>query len=202
MGFKSAWKLLNADDFGVAQKRPRTILIAVLKEHFELFEWPRANGSIKAPTVGEALFEEISSKGWDGAVAWKSRANKVAPTVVGGSKKHGGPDLGPTRAKREWQALGVNAHRIADEDEIPREDFRGVVGRNGLVREGYENMPQLSVSMVAKLQGFPTNWEFQGRKTHAYRQVGNAFPPPVAEAVGKKLMEALVKMNQGVEAAE
>lgn len=52
---------------------------------------------------------------------------------------------------------------------------------------GFEGMPRLTVGMVARLQGFPVIWRFTGRKTPAYRQVGNAFPPPVAEAVGECL---------------
>jgi DNA (cytosine-5)-methyltransferase 1 len=45
--------------------------------------------------------------------------------------------------------------------------------------------------MAAALQGFPPNWKFHGRKTAAYRQIGNAFPPPVAEAVGSAIAQAL-----------
>ncbi|MDY0341785.1 MAG: DNA cytosine methyltransferase, partial [Coriobacteriia bacterium] len=45
--------------------------------------------------------------------------------------------------------------------------------------------------MAAVVQGFPTDWEFFGRKTAAYRQVGNAFPPQVAEAVGTAIRSAL-----------
>jgi DNA (cytosine-5)-methyltransferase 1 len=45
--------------------------------------------------------------------------------------------------------------------------------------------------MTAVLQGFPRDWEFMGKKTNAYRQVGNAFPPPVARAVGLKIAQAL-----------
>ena len=45
--------------------------------------------------------------------------------------------------------------------------------------------------MVARLQGFPAEWEFAGRKTAAYRQVGNAFPPPVARALGGAIAAAL-----------
>lgn len=52
-------------------------------------------------------------------------------------------------------------------------------------------MPRLTVRMVARLQGFPDNWQFYGRKTTAYRQVGNAFPPPVAKAVAQNLKVAL-----------
>jgi DNA (cytosine-5)-methyltransferase 1 len=52
-------------------------------------------------------------------------------------------------------------------------------------------MPRLTVAMVARLQGFPPEWQFYGRKTTAYRQVGNAFPPPVACAVATRLRAAL-----------
>jgi DNA (cytosine-5)-methyltransferase 1 len=45
--------------------------------------------------------------------------------------------------------------------------------------------------MVALLQGFPKEWKIAGRKTNAYRQVGNAFPPPVAAAVAGQLREAI-----------
>lgn len=55
---------------------------------------------------------------------------------------------------------------------------------------GFVGMPKLTTAQTALLQGFPTDWEFQGRKTSAYRQVGNAFPPPVAAAVGRALREA------------
>ena len=44
-------------------------------------------------------------------------------------------------------------------------------------------LPRLTVAMVGLIQGFPPGWKFVGKKTHAYRQVGNAFPPPVAKAV-------------------
>jgi len=52
-------------------------------------------------------------------------------------------------------------------------------------------MPRLTVGMAALVQGFPADWEFSGKKTAAYRQVGNAFPPPVAKAVGTAIKEAL-----------
>jgi DNA (cytosine-5)-methyltransferase 1 len=45
--------------------------------------------------------------------------------------------------------------------------------------------------MVARLQGFPDDWKVTGRKTAAYRQVGNAFPPPVAQALGTAIAAAL-----------
>jgi DNA (cytosine-5)-methyltransferase 1 len=51
--------------------------------------------------------------------------------------------------------------------------------------------PKLTARMVARLQGFPDDWQFYGRKTAAYRQIGNAFPPPVARALGEAIRDAL-----------
>lgn len=93
----------------------------------------------------------------------------------GGSHEHGGPDFGPTRARKAWAALGVDGIGVAD--RAPSQDFEG--------------MPRLTVRMVARLQGFPDGWQFHGKKTAAYRQVGNAFPPPFAKAVGESLKACL-----------
>lgn len=176
MGYRADWRLLNASDFGVPQLRPRVIFVAIKKAHWANFHWPEPQAK-KAPTVGETLLDLMKSKGWKGADAWAELANEIAPTLVGGSKKHGGPDLGPTRAKKAWAALSVNGHTLAD--NVPEKTFEG--------------MPRLTVRMAARIQGFPDDWQFHGKKTAAYRQVGNAFPPPVARAVGDKVRLAIGK---------
>lgn len=174
LGYGVDWKLLEASDFGVPQLRPRVVFVGFLDEYRARFSWPRPR-PIPSLTVGESLFDQMAAGGWPGAEEWRTKANKIAPTIVGGSTKHGGPDLGPTRAKRAWAALGVNGHGIAD--DAPGPDFVG--------------QPKLTIPMVARLQGFPDSWRFAGRKTKAYRQVGNAFPPPVAQAVAEQVAVAL-----------
>jgi DNA (cytosine-5)-methyltransferase 1 len=190
LGYKSDWRLVHASDHGVPQLRPRFILVALKEEIFKFFSWPE-RGQKKTPTVGEALYDLVAQNGWAGADSWKLAANKIAPTLVGGSKKHGGPDLGPARAKAAWQKLGVNGHRVGNSHEIPGENFAGALMRDGSIREGFANMPLLNVRMAARIQGFKDNWDFLGTKTHAYRQVGNAFPPPVAEAIGRQIALAI-----------
>ena len=174
LGYRSEWKLLNARDFGVPQLRPRAILVGFQSEISDLFVWPAQSG-LKSATVGESLFDLMASNGWKGVAAWRTIASEIAPTLVGGSKKHGGPDLGPTRAKKAWAALGVDGKGIAN--EAPAADFEG--------------MPKLTTRMTARLQGFPDSWQFFGKKTAAYRQIGNAFPPPVAHAVGRQIARCL-----------
>lgn len=174
LGYTTDWRLLNASHFGVSQLRPRVIIVAIKSDKADLFDWPEAD-THNPPSVGELLHDLMAENGWRGAAAWRKRADEIAPTLVGGSKKHGGPDLGPTRAKQAWASLGVNGLSLAD--TAPERDFVG--------------MPRLTVPMVARLQGFPDNWEIVGRKTAAYRQVGNAFPPPVARAVAQRIHDVL-----------
>lgn len=179
MGYRCWWRLVQASDYGVSQLRPRAILVAVRPPYADFFEWPTVS-SEPAPTVGELLHDEMAAGGWEGADEWALRADGIAPTLVGGSKKHGGPDLGPTRARKAWAELGVNGGSIAEEPPGP----------------GFSGMPRLTVRMAAMVQGFPPEWRFVGGKTVAYRQVGNAFPPPVAEAVGVSIRKALMTGGQ------
>ena len=175
LGYQPGWKLMNASDFGVSQLRPRVVFIALKKEYSQHFSWPEPSLE-PVKTVGELLHDLMAANEWKGSQAWEKRADEIAPTIVGGSLKHGGPDLGPTRARKAWATLGVDGMGIAD--EAPTRHFVG--------------MPRLTVRMVARLQGFPDDWQFVGGKTQTYRQVGNAFPPPFARAVATNLRLCLI----------
>ncbi|WP_222930288.1 DNA cytosine methyltransferase [Larkinella punicea] len=174
LGYYCEWRLLNSSDYGVSQLRPRAILVGLKEEYYEHFQWPTASFQ-KPLTIGELLYDQMRSAGWEGADEWKKEANGIAPTLVGGSKKHGGADLGPTRAKKAWASLGVDGKGLADAPPSPL----------------FSGQPRLTLPMAALVQGFPPDWQFAGKKTPAYRQVGNAFPAPVAKAVGMAIIEAL-----------
>lgn len=180
LGYQPEWRVLQAADFGVPQLRPRFVLVGLRKEDYERFLWPSPR--FKRKIVGETLLDLMSSRGWQGAEDWAKNASDIAPTIVGGSKKHGGPDLGPTRAKKQWRELGVDGMGIANEP--PDSSFSS------------SGHPRLTVRMVARIQGFPDSWTFEGKKTIAYRQVGNAFPPPVAQAVGKAIIAAFNRKTE------
>jgi DNA (cytosine-5)-methyltransferase 1 len=182
LGYHADFRILNASSFGVPQLRPRCIVVALKGEDRDYFRWPEGNGRA-APTVGDAVGDLMAAAGWRGAAKWLRAANGIAPTVVGGSKKHGGPDLGPTRARAQWAQLGVDGLGVAD--AAPDRDFPP------------DAMPKLTVRMVARIQGFPDAWQIAGRKTAAYRQVGNAFPPPVAQAVATAIRHAFAHTYEG-----
>lgn len=171
--------LLNASDYGVPQLRPRVIIVGIRKDIEDNFTFPKASPHL-TPTVGECLCDLMASNGWEGVNKWKNAADKIAPTIVGGSKKHGGPDLGPTRARKAWAELCVDGKGVAD--SAPAENFQG--------------MPRLTPRMIARIQGFPDDWDFGKRKTLACRMIGNAFPPPVAKEVALQIANVLNKKNR------
>jgi DNA (cytosine-5)-methyltransferase 1 len=179
LGYWSDWKLLQASDYGVPQLRPRFVLVAMRDDDARWFEWPEEK-PFKG-TVGTTLYELMAADDWPGAAEWAKNANGIAPTIVGGSKKHGGADLGPTRAKAAWHSLGVDAMGVADDPPSANTPF--------------DFRPKLTTKMVERIQGWGPEpeyeWTFTGRKTSRYRQIGNAFPPPVARAVGTSIANAL-----------
>lgn len=174
IGYKVDWRLLNACDYGVSQLRPRVAIVAAQEDYWPYFRFPEPLDE-RPQSVGVLLYDLIAANGWSFAKEWALNAESIAPTIVGGSKKHGGPDLGPTRARQAWLKLGVQGSTIAE--TAPDRDFTG--------------LPRLTNRMVARLQGFPDEWQFSGKKTNSYRQIGNAFPPPVARLLGQQIRSAI-----------
>ncbi|MCN9239282.1 DNA cytosine methyltransferase [Streptomyces sp. RY43-2] len=203
------WDILEASDFGVPQLRPRAILVAFRDDVIKdvKFEWPTATHEDPV-SVADSLQESMREryepyfegahaakarysydrwlkKARDRAVELEGKGGGIAPTLVGGSKKHGGADLGPSRAKAAWKQLGISGMGVANDAETCKK--KSTEARDLFDPDG----PMLTVRQAAIIQGFPAEWGFSGGKTAQYRQVGNAFPPPVAKAVGKSIIDVL-----------
>ncbi|MFD6548233.1 DNA cytosine methyltransferase [Streptomyces sp. NPDC058398] len=205
----SRWDVLEASDFGVPQLRPRAVLVAFRDDVIKdlKYEWPAATHEDPV-SVAKALWPSMrdrydqysagvhAERARESRDRWLQKATErdaelmgkgggIAPTLVGGSKKHGGADLGPSRAKAAWKLLGVSGLGVANDIETCEKkhtEDRDLFGPDG---------PMLTVRQAAIIQGFPEEWDFAGGKTAQYRQVGNAFPPPVARAVGKSIIDVL-----------
>ncbi|MEU1211368.1 DNA cytosine methyltransferase [Streptomyces sp. NPDC005791] len=177
LGYRLHWFVLNAADFGVPQDRKQGVLVALKERYSALFRPPLPTVD-KHVSVGMALRRSMAARGWLGADAWAAQALSVAPTLVGGSDNRGGADLGPTGTKKAWARMGVNGGALAD--EVPGPDL-----------DGSSEMIKLTDSQAALLQSFPREWQFAGRKTARYRQIGHASPPPVGAALGRAVAAAL-----------
>ncbi|MFH8792373.1 DNA cytosine methyltransferase [Streptomyces sp. NPDC017941] len=189
LGYELCWFVLNAADFGVPQVRRQGLLVALRRPWSAVFR-PPVPTVAKHTTVGQVLRDSMASRCWHDAGVWAAQADEVAPTLVGGSENRGGADLGPRGTKRAWARMGVNSGSLADELPGPEFDWDPDQGASGMVR--------LTVDQTARLQAFPDEWRFAGRKTARYRQIGHASPPPVGRALGLAVASALSHPAPGV----
>ncbi|OEV27746.1 5-methylcytosine methyltransferase [Streptomyces nanshensis] len=182
LGYRFRWFVLNAADFGVPQDRKQGVLVALKNQYFDAFRPPDATVR-EHRSVGQALHRSMAMGGWRDADRWAAQALSVAPTLVGGSDRRGGADLGLTGTKRAWARMGVDGGTVAD--NVPGPDFAWTpeTGRQGMVK--------ITTSQAALLQGFPSDWGFAGKKTARYRQIGHASPPPVGRELGLAIRAAL-----------
>ena len=178
LGFETWWDVVHASEHGVPQLRPRFVLVADPAAVGGRVPLARAVGSA-ATHGGRAAGRpdggrRLAGRGQLGRPGRRHRADHRRRQQE--ARRPGpGPDPGP---------CGLEAARRE------RAGHRRRAARAGLAAG---QPPKLTVRMVARLQGFPDWWQLAGRKTAAYRQVGNAFPPPVARALGAAIAAALTR---------
>ena len=106
LGYVVEWRILNACDFGVPQLRPRFVLVAMRDGLMASFRWPEP--AERTITVGDSLVDLMGARCWRGAQRWACGANRVAPTIVGGSRNRrsgSGANAGAQAmggARRRW----------------------------------------------------------------------------------------------------
>jgi DNA (cytosine-5)-methyltransferase 1 len=175
-GYSVATGRLSAEEYGVPQTRVRAILAATLAGEARLPEptHRRYRKSVAQDDGDQGLSPWLSMAD---AIAW-GMTHRPALTVAVGTAA-GGPDpscVGGSGARATLYGerdagRWVNCTRLTPVEDLPA--YRG--GRRDTIR--------LSVQDAAILQGFPADYPWRGSRTKQLEQIGNAFPPPLAEAV-------------------
>ena len=180
LGYDAEWRTLNAADFGVPQHRVRSILVGFRDKAMQRFVWPMPDPHyVTFPwTVSAALVDMVSSRDWQGIVEWAEKADTLAPTIIGGSARKRGMDLGQPNTQISWKRLGINPKKIGKRPPGPDDEDL-----------------TLTLSMLAWLQNFPPGWKFQGPKQAVFRQIANALPPVVALHLGCAIRSALTGID-------
>lgn len=173
LGYKVKYKLLNAADFGVPQKRQRLIIVGVRNDIDYNFEYPKET---HAPLESHL---DLGLKPWQG---------------IGDALKHiPEPEsshsiLNHTYSKYKLKFTSYIGHRRIDPKQpAPTVTARGDNKGGVVVLHHPGNHRRMSVRELATTQTFPMEYDFCCTQSVAYRLIGNAVPPKLGEVVGKCL---------------
>lgn len=210
LGYTPSFKILNAADFGVPQKRERIFIIAS-KEGIAI-DFPEGDYKNRHITVSEAISDlpSLSNGTKEDSLKYKHKAISDFAKQMRGSLRKAtqnyvskNSDLVISRYKHVKQGNNWN--------DIPNELMKNYKDHtrchHGIYRRLKEDEPAfvianyrksmlihptedrgLSIREAARLQSFPDSYMFVGPLVHIQQQVGDAVPPLLAKAIFKNII--------------
>ncbi len=194
-GYKINYSVLNALDYGVAQKRERLIVIGVRNDLSEKvkFQFPKKH---EKKLVLRDILKDVPESECAKYSKEKEEIFKLVP--AGGYWKDIDPNIAKKYMKSCWFMEG---------------------GRTGILRRLSLDEPCLTVLTTpqmkqterchptevrpftirenARIQSFPDKWQFTGTIASKYRQIGNAVPCNLAKEIGISIIKALGENDNG-----
>lgn len=193
LGYTVEWKVLNAWDYGVAEKRQRVVIIGTrndLKENVK-FKYPEPHDykpvlrdvlqnvpesvGAKYPEKKKKVFDLVPPGGY-----WRDLPDDVARDYMKSCYFMGGGRTGIAR-RISWDEPSLTltcSPMMKQTDRCHPDESRPFTTRE-----------------YARIQSFPDEWNFSGKMNDIYKQIGNAVPVELAKEVGISIMNAL---NKGV----
>jgi DNA (cytosine-5)-methyltransferase 1 len=194
LGYTVSAKVLNAADFGVPQKRRRCIVVGMRDGYHFVFPEPGFGPGRPRPwrVAGSVVHAHPLGEPNRSPVRYAARPDLRKDPYSGHLFNGGGRPIALDRPSPTLLAsMGGNKTPWVDTAGIvPSYHAHLLAGgspRPGLV----PGARRITVEEAALLQGFPRWVCLVGRRSSQYRQVGNAVPPPLAEALGRALLEQL-----------
>ena len=165
MGYTTDWRILNALDLGLPQKRERTIIVATL-DPFDEFPWP--NGKVAVKPLSEILEKNPDPKYF---VSERIRAKRHAAHQPAATPSIWHENKGGHISSYEWSCA-----------------LRAGASYNYLLVDGER---RLTPREMLRLQGFPPEFEIVCNDSQTKKQAGNAVPVPMAKAAIKGVLDVI-----------
>lgn len=189
LGYKVKWKVLNAWDYGVAEKRQRVVIIGIRNNLVDKvnFEYPLPHEykpvlrdvlqnvpdsiGAKYPESKRKVFDLVPPGGY-----WRDLPDDVAREYMKSCYFMGGGRTGIAR-RLSWDEPSLTltcSPMMKQTDRCHPDESRPFTTRE-----------------YARIQSFPDEWNFAGKMRDIYKQIGNAVPVNLAKCVGESIMNAL-----------
>lgn len=163
-GYACTWKVLNALDFGLPQKRERVIIVGLLNG-IDFFTWPKP----KARTIPlEDILESDPDPKYFVSTRILDKRMQESTDIQGPTIWH----------ENKGGNIGIHPFSCA---------LRAGASYNYLLVDGKR---RLTPRELLRLQGFPERFDIIGTDSHIRKQTGNAVPVPMVRAVLRQVMNA------------
>lgn len=188
LGYASRVALLNAADYGAAQRRVRLILFA--SRTHALPETPvpshARDGASALPwrTLGQLIADLGAADEADIVRPRGTRADDLRALEPGTGLKTQGRVMA-NRPSGQW---GYRQDSFLADLALPSRTIRAASTPDWVRLPGESDLRRLTWRECAALQGFPAEWPFAGNNTSRFRQIGNAVQTDMARAAGTALM--------------
>ena len=193
LGYKTVYGVLDAVNYGAPQFRERFVLIGSrdhentflpVPTHFQMHQNPEyrwrtvgdvisglENDAAECATLSEERkhYLHLVPEGGN----WRNLPQELIPLAMGGAYESGGGKVGFFR-------------RLAYNQPSPTVVTSPVQKATMMCHPTLDR--PLSVKEYARIQQFPDNWIFIGTTAAKYRQIGNAVPVGLGEAIGRALI--------------
>lgn len=187
IGYKVRFRVLNAWNYGVPEKRVRMIMVGVRNDLDISFSYPKEHDY--KPVLRDALKDVPDSVGATYSKAkadilklipeggnWKNLPVDVAKSYMGKSYYSGGGKTGIAK-RLAWNKPSLTLTTSPSQKQTER-------------CHPTETRP-LTTREYARIQAFPDNWQFAGSVTSIYKQIGNAVPVNLAKDIGLAVINTL-----------
>lgn len=200
LGYKIVYGVLDAVNYGVPQFRERFVLIGSrdnediflpMPTHFQMHQ----NSEYRWKTVGEVIKDLENNPGEYTSLSgerkkyihmvpeggnWRDLPEEIIPVAMGGAYQSGGGKVGFYRRLSYNQPAPTITTSPAQ--------------KATMLCHPTQDRP-LSIKEYARIQQFPDDWIFKGTLSAKYRQIGNAVPVGLAEAIGRAIISTADKTS-------
>lgn len=200
LGYKTVYGVLDAVNYGVPQFRERFVLIGSrdnediflpMPTHFQMHQ----NSEYRWKTVGEVIKDLENNPGEYTSLSgerkkyihmvpeggnWRDLPEAIIPVAMGGAYQSGGGKVGFYRRLSYNQPAPTITTSPAQ--------------KATMLCHPTQDRP-LSIKEYARIQQFPDDWIFKGTLSAKYRQIGNAVPVGLAEAIGRAIISTADKTS-------
>jgi DNA (cytosine-5)-methyltransferase 1 len=189
VGYKLYWRILNAADYGVPQRRERVFLVGIRNDLDIAFKFPRPTHGPDSPDnkpyvmVREAL-KDITDEN-EVVPPYGGKYGDLLPDIpVGENYRFYTEEMGHPHPIFAWRSKFSNFLYKLDPDDL----CKTIIAYQGRYDGPFHwHNRKCTVEELKRLQGFPADYNIPQKYSEGVKQIGNSVCPPVARQIGMAL---------------